>query len=56
MELIINFIVWDISSLCIGLNTNYIYDKIKNHLYIVKNQDFVLFTIYVTYLTYTIIK
>ncbi len=31
MELIINFIMGAISSLCIGIITNYIYDKIKNH-------------------------
>ncbi len=30
MELIINFIIGAISSICIGLSTNYIYDKIKN--------------------------
>ena len=32
MELMINFILGLISSICIGLVTNYIYDKIKNHL------------------------
>ena len=32
MELIINFIIGAISSVCIGLITNCIYDKIKNHL------------------------
>ncbi len=32
MELIIDFIIGAISSVCIGLITNYIYDKIKNHL------------------------
>ncbi len=32
MELMINFIIGLISSICIGLVTNYIYDKIKNHL------------------------
>ena len=32
MELIINFIIGLISSICIGLITNYIYDKIKSHL------------------------
>ena len=32
MELMINFILGLISSICIGLSTNYIYDKIKNHL------------------------
>lgn len=31
MELIINFIIGTIGSICIGLITNYIYDKIKNH-------------------------
>ena len=31
MELMINFILGLISSICIGLATNYIYDKIKNH-------------------------
>ena len=31
MELMINFILWLISSIWIGLATNYIYDKIKNH-------------------------
>ncbi|MGL5378842.1 hypothetical protein [Clostridium sp.] len=31
MELMINFIIGAISSICIGLSTNYIYDKIKNH-------------------------
>ena len=31
MELIIDFIIGAISSVCIGLITNYIYDKIKNH-------------------------
>ena len=31
MELMINFILVLISSICIGLITNYIYDKIKNH-------------------------
>ena len=33
MELMINFILWLISSIWIGLATNYIYDKIKNHSY-----------------------
>ncbi|MBO3444298.1 hypothetical protein [Clostridium sp. CCUG 7971] len=56
MELIINFIVGDIRSVCIGLSTNYIYDKIKNHLYIAKNQGFVLLAIYVSYMTYTIMR
>ncbi|WP_154658904.1 hypothetical protein [[Clostridium] dakarense] len=32
MELMINFIIGAIGSICIGLSTNYIYDKIKNHL------------------------
>ena len=32
MELMISFIIGFISSICIGLVTNYIYDKIKNHL------------------------
>lgn len=32
MELMINFITGLISSICIGLITNYIYDKAKNHL------------------------
>ena len=32
MELKINFILGLIGSICIGLVTNYIYDKIKNHL------------------------
>ena len=32
MELITNFIIGTIGSICIGLITNYIYDKIKNHL------------------------
>ena len=32
MELMINFIIGLISSVCIGLTTNYIYDKMKNHL------------------------
>lgn len=32
MELIINFIIGTIVSICIGISTNYIYDKIKNHL------------------------
>ncbi|WP_282192695.1 hypothetical protein [Romboutsia ilealis] len=31
MELIIDFIIGAISSVCIGFITNYIYDKIKNH-------------------------
>ena len=31
MELMINFILGLMSSICIGLATNYIYDKIKNH-------------------------
>ena len=31
MELIIDFIIVAISSVCIGFITNYIYDKIKNH-------------------------
>ena len=31
MELMINFILGLTSSVCIGLVTNYIYDKIKNH-------------------------
>ena len=31
MELMINFILGLMSSICIGLTTNYIYDKIKNH-------------------------
>ena len=31
MELMINFILVLISSICIGLATNYKYDKIKNH-------------------------
>ena len=31
MELMINFILGVMSSICIGLATNYIYDKIKNH-------------------------
>ena len=32
MELMINFIIGLISSICIGLVTNYIYDKVKDHL------------------------
>ena len=32
MELMINFIIGLISSVCIGLTTNYIYDKVKDHL------------------------
>lgn len=32
MELIINFIIGAIVSICIGISTNYIYDKIKEHL------------------------
>lgn len=32
MEQMINFIIGAIGSICIGLMTNYIYDKIKNHL------------------------
>ena len=32
MELMINFIIGLISSICIGLITNYIYDKVKSHL------------------------
>ena len=31
MELIINFIIGAIVSICIGLITNYIYDKMKDH-------------------------
>ncbi|WP_438647553.1 type I toxin-antitoxin system toxin [Romboutsia sp.] len=31
MELMMTFITGAISSICIGLTTNYIYDKIKNH-------------------------
>lgn len=31
MELKINFILGLISSICIGMFTNYIYDKIKDH-------------------------
>ena len=31
MELMINFIIGLISSVCIGLTTNYIYDKVKDH-------------------------
>ena len=31
MELMINFILGLMSPICIGLATNYIYDKIKNH-------------------------
>ena len=31
MELMINFIIGLISSICIGLITNYIYDKVKDH-------------------------
>ena len=31
MELMINFILGLMSSICIGLTTNYIYDKTKNH-------------------------
>lgn len=31
MELMINFIIGAISSICIALSINYIYDKIKNH-------------------------
>lgn len=31
MELMINFILGLMSPICIGLTTNYIYDKIKNH-------------------------
>ena len=31
MELMINSILRLISSICISLTTNYIYDKIKNH-------------------------
>ena len=31
MELMINFILGLTSSICIGLSTYYIYDKIKNH-------------------------
>ena len=32
MEQMMNFIIGAISSMCIGLITNYTYDKIKNHL------------------------
>ena len=32
MELMINFIMGAISSICTGLISSYIYDKIKNHL------------------------
>lgn len=32
MELIINFIIGTIISICVGINTNYIYDKILNFL------------------------
>ncbi len=31
MEQTINFITGAISTICIGILTNYIYDKIKNH-------------------------
>ena len=31
MELMINFIIGTISSICTGLISSYIYDKIKNH-------------------------
>lgn len=31
MEQMINFIISAFSTICIGLMTNYIYDKIKNH-------------------------
>lgn len=32
MELMMKFILGLISSICVGLLTNYIYDKAKNHL------------------------
>ena len=32
MKLMINFIIGTISSICTGLISSYIYDKIKNHL------------------------
>ena len=31
MELMINFIIGLTSSICVGLITNYIYDKVKDH-------------------------
>ena len=31
MEHMINFIVSTIGTICVGLLTNYIYDKLKNH-------------------------
>lgn len=39
MELMINFIIGSISSICIGVSTNYIYDKIKNYLSIGRRQN-----------------
>lgn len=39
MEHMINFIISTVGTICVGLLTNYIYDKIKNHSTSVKTKS-----------------
>lgn len=45
MELTISFIIGAISSICMGIITNYIYDKIKSHSSITSRKSGVEFEI-----------